>query len=231
MKFTTLFLLVFSSYVAAVNRCIDPDGKVSFQDQPCQVSDESEHIDLAEPSPRRGEPQLDPSKPAGVEPLFVTIPGVGEAIILSYQWWDADIIQPDPTLPPTVRMRSKPGAEPLSLTLTFLPNKLGRALTTKENAEAVQKISAPYVESSIEQKIILKRLDTLLVQAVLANFNERKYQNAPVPPGEYSSITVGQVVHPQVGVAITLLTSGVASRAHGEALDILSSFTIVPTGS
>ncbi len=128
-------------------------------------------------------------------------------------------------------MRSKPGEDPLSLTLTFLPNASGRTPSVKETAQNVRQISAPYIESSVEQEVILKRLDTMIGPAVLANFNERKYQNAPVPLGEYSSITVGQVIHPRVGVAVTLLTNGVDSKAHTEALDILSSFAIVPTDS
>ena len=123
-------------------------------------------------------------------------------------------------------MVSKIGEEPLSLSLSFIPNKSGKEITLDESADTVYKIASRYVVGSVQKKVGLSQLDTTIGPAVYASFTEEKYLNASVPKGEYSSITVGQAAHSKIVVGFTVLTNGTDSKALTEAFNIIGSFKI-----
>ena len=73
---------------------------------------------------------------------------------------------------PTIRLQNKKINQPMSITLTFLPNKSSQALSEQQQIETVKNIATQYVDSSIEQKTSLRRLITPIGDALLANFND-----------------------------------------------------------
>ena len=203
----------------ALNKCTDEQGKISFQDALCNPGQKSEI------NPNKH--NRDSNSVENLDPLYVEVPGVGTAVLFSYKWWNSSIIQPDPELPPTVKMIARNGEEPISFSITFIPNKNGKKVSLEESIDTVYEIASRFVEGSVERKVNLRKLDTTIGPAVLASFNEAKYLNNPVPPGEYSSITVGQAAHSKLVVGFTILTDGTHSRALTEAFNILGSFQIV----
>jgi hypothetical protein len=211
--------LSFSLPGHAINKCTDASGRVSFQDKPCSGNQESKLI------PHKKE--RDSSNTKNLDPIYVQIPGVGNGVLFSYKWWNAKVIQPSNDLPPIVKMTSKAGEEPISFTLSFIPNKSGKKISLEETADTVSKIGSRYVAGSIEKEVNLKKLDTTIGPAIFASFNEQKYQNVKVPEGEYSSITVGQASHSKIVVGFTVLTHGTTSKALTEAFNIIGSFQIV----
>lgn len=214
---TTIFLS-FSVY--GINKCTDGQGKVSFQDKPCKSSQTSESI---QPKKNRNSDNTD-----NLSPIYIKIPGVGDGLLFSYKWWNSTVIQPRPDLPPTVKMVSKVGEEPLSFSLTFIPNISGEKISLEESADTVYKIAARYVVGSLEKEVRLSQLDTTIGPAVYASFTEEKYLNTSVSKGEYSSITVGQAAHSKIVVGFTVLTNGTDSKALIEAFNIIGSFKISP---
>ena len=215
---TTIFLS-FSVY--GINKCSDDKGKVSYQDKPCEVSQATEIIQSKE---NRNSNDTD-----NLDPIYIKIPGVGDGLLFSYKWWNSTVIQPRPDLPPTVKMVSKVGEEPLSFSLSFIPNISGKKISLEESADTVYKIASRYVVGSVEKKVELSRLDTTIGPAVYASFTEEKYLNTSVPKGQYSSITVGQAAHSKIVVGFTVLTNGADSKALTEAFNIIGSFKIAPS--
>lgn len=212
-------LSMFSMFTYGINKCVDDNGKVSYQDKACPSDVHSESISVKE---NRNSDDV-----KNLVPVYVSVPGIGDAVLFSYKWWDTKIIQPSPDLPPTVKMTSKAGEEPLSFSLTFIPNKTGKSITEDESADTVYRMASRYAPSSIEKKVQLRKLDTTIGPGIYASFNEEKYRNSKPPAGQYSSITVGQATHSKIVVGFTVLTNGSKSKALEEAFNIIGSFKIV----
>lgn len=213
--------LSFSAH--GINKCVDEKGRVSYQDKPCKTSQLSKVIELEQ----KGKGNRDSDSAENLVPLYVKIPGVGEGVLFAYKWWNTTIIQPNPDFPPTVKMTSKAGEEPISFSITFIPNKSGAKISMKETSNTIKQMASQYVAGSVEKEAKLRRLETTIGPAIYASFNEKKYQNSAVPKGEFSSITVGQAAHSKIVVAFTVLTNGTDSKALEEAFNIIGSFKIV----
>lgn len=213
---TVALFMTFSAH--GINKCTDKNGKISLQDDPCKTNHSTEAI--------QSKKNRNSASKDSVEPINVKIPGVGEGALLSFKWWDSRIIQPRPDLPPTVKMTSKSGEEPISFSISFIPNKSGNKISLEESADTVFQMASRYVTGSVEKKVNLTKLDTSIGPAVYASFTEEKYLNAPIPKGEYSSITVGQAAHSKIVVGFTILTNGTDSKVLIDALNIIGSFQI-----
>lgn len=209
-------LLPLSAY--GINKCTDDNGKVSFQDKPCEAKQTSEVIQT--------KANRDSDSTENVNPVYIEIPNVGDGVLLSYKWWDFTVIQPGPDLPPTVKMVSKVGEEPISFSITFIPNVSGKKISLEESADTVFNMASRYVAGSIEKEVKLKKLDTTIGPAVFASFTDEKYLQKQIPSGEFSTITVGQAAHSKVVVGFTILTNGTDSKALTEAFNIIGSFHI-----
>jgi len=218
---TYLLLLVLSQsfFAFAVNKCTDAAGRVSYQDAACNKAQHAESVQI---KTNRLSDNAD-----NFRPVYVTIPGVGQAVLFCYRWWQFDIIEAGQNLAPTIKMFSKPGEQALRFSMTFVPNRSGRKISLQDSADTVYNIAARYVKGSVEKEVALKKLDTASGPAMFASFTEEKYVNKLVPEGEFSSITVGQISHEKVVVGFTVLSNGLNSKAREEALNILGSFQIV----
>ena len=168
-----------SQTALAINKCIDPGGNVSYQDGTCPLENTTKEMDLPEYSENHSSSG---SPNSNVDSILVSVPGVGEVAMMKFSNWNIHIRKADGDNPPTVKMVSQPDA--MNLSLTFIPNRVPRILSEDEQASAVRKIGEHFVSDSIEKRVSLRRLPTPIGNAVLANFNEQKYQNSPVPKGE-----------------------------------------------
>jgi len=221
-----LALQTFALNVKAINKCEDEDGNITFQDLDCGRGESAEKVKIRRAAIQRSVPEI--VKPDNVNPHYLPLPGIGQLILLSFDWWDYQVVDnPDDELPGVV-MRAKAGEEPLSLQLSFIRNPSGTLASKEDNVRVVRQMASAFVEDSVEQVIDIKRIPTSLGIAYLANFTDRKYESLPAPEGEYRSITIGQLIHPRVAVGITILSGGADSKEHDEALDVVTSFTLVP---
>ena len=113
----------------------------------------------------------------------------------------------------------------MSIQLTFIPRS--SVMDEEAQKDNVRKMGERYVSTSVEQGVQLRRLGTGIGPAILANFNERRYQSGEVPVGEYSSITIGQINHELMTVAVTILTNGPDTVQHDNALLVLESILLL----
>ena len=214
-----LTFIVLSLPAQAINKCTDKTGKISYQDGPCRASEIAETKLLGKSN--------DAEDIKNLQPIYVKIPGVGDGVLFAYKWWNFNIIQPTTEAPPTVKMVSKSGEEPISFSISFIPNKNGKKISIEESSDTVYKMASRYVAGSIEGEVKLRKLETSIGPAILTSFTEEKYLHIPIPLGEFSSITVGQATHSKVVVGFTILTNGTDSKALKEAYNIIGSFQIV----
>lgn len=167
------------------------------------------------------------SHAADSDVLTAEIPGGHELILPHLAHMDARVQASDDRAL-TVRVRAKPGYEPMSLMLTFFENPRGRAPSREQSAEMVARMAERYVATSVEGEIGLWEIDTLLGPAIVSIFNDRRYAGGAVPAGEFSTISVGQVATDDVAVAITLLTNGTDGEAYEQALGVIGAFAVLP---
>lgn len=207
----------------AIHKCIDRNGKTAYQEQPCPVDQTSRAISIPNPK-ESAQNQFD--GPSTVGATLIAVPDVGNVGVMTFASWQVD--QTSGAVP-TIRIRNAKLNDPMSIALTFLPNESGGTLTQAQQIETVKNVANRYVAKSIEQKTSLRQLNTPMGNALLANFNEAKYQNSPAPQGEYSSVTTGLISHSKLSVSITILTNGVDKNAHGDALDVLASLVFIPS--
>jgi len=189
----------------------DNEGRISF------VADNRRII---EASPRQSTGFKEATGQVGS--VLITVPGVGEVSIMTFKHWVVQVEEEGPG--PTLNIKS----DSMKIQLTFIPHSVAAVLNEEELKADVRRMGEQYVGTSIEQAVYLKRLRTTLGTAILANFNEQKYENAPVPRGQYSSITIGQIDHRLMSVAVTILTNGPDTRAHDDALLVLDSIVTKP---
>jgi hypothetical protein len=207
--FVILSMLTFlpSAAMGAV-KCTDAAGHVSYQREPCPASQSSAALQsVAEP--RSGQ----------VGSVVLGVPGIGDVGMMKFNDWKVQVREGTPAS--TVKMNGWG----ISIQLTFIP--IPGAMDVEAQKDNVRELAERYVSTSVEQAVQLRRLGTGVGPAILANFNERKYQGAEVPIGEYSSITVGQINHEFMTVAVTVLTNGPGTEQHDNALLVLESIVLL----
>jgi len=207
-QFVILFMLTFlSSAAMGAVKCTDAAGHVSYQREPCPASQSA--ASLSVPDSRTGQ----------VGSVVLGVPGIGDVGMMTFNGWKVQVREGTPAS--TVRMNGWG----ISLQLTFIPRP--GAMDEEAQKDNVRELGERYVSTSVEQAVQLRRLGTGVGPAILANFNERKYQGREVPVGEYSSITVGQINHELMTVAVTVLTNGPGTEQHDNALLVLESIVLL----
>ena len=158
--------------------------------------------------------------------LTAIIPGGHQLVLPYFPDMDAKVHAADERML-TVSVRTRSGFQPMSLKLTFIENRTGRAPSRQQSRDMVARMAEPHVADSVEGEIGLWEIDTQLGPAILSTLNDRRYAGRPAPHGEYSTISVGQIVTNDIGVAITLLTNGVDTEVFDQALGIVGAFLVV----
>ena len=221
LQITVVMLSISSAPVFAVNKCVDESGNVSYQQTSCPETDQSNHVEL-DRAPAGT--QAAAAGKGNVRAVLVTLPGIGEVSAMSFAHWKTEVSRDGPAQ--TVRMRSR-GV--LSILLTYIPKAEPGKLSDEDHKALATQIGEPYAAASVEKSVRLRRMRTPIGDALLSNFNEARYQRTQPPPGEYSSITVGQIDHERFSVAVTILTQGPDTPAHDDALEVLASLLLIET--
>lgn len=214
-------LAFLPSLALGVNKCTDATGHVSYQNGPCPASQSVADVPLdANSAPQSAVGDATPAEPTPgeVDSVVLDIPGIGNVSVMTFSDWKVRVREGAPAS--TIRMNGWA----MSIQLTFVPRP--GAMDEEAQKDSVRKMGAQYVPTSVEQAVLLRRLGTGVGPAILANFNERKYQRQEVPVGEYSSITIGQISHELMTVAVTVLTNGPDTVQHDNALLVLESIQL-----
>lgn len=167
-----------------------------------------------------------PAAGADGEVLTATIPGGQQLILPYFEHMEADVHSEDERVL-TVRIRTKPGYEPISLMMTFLKNPNGRAPSQQQNEDMVTRMASPYIASSVEGRVSLWQIDTSLGPALFTSLTDKRAASGNLPPGDFPSITVGQVITDDTAVAITLLTNGEDTESFGHALGVIGAMVVM----
>lgn len=215
-----LFLL--PAVALGVNKCTDATGHVSYQSGTCPVSQATDHVQVDGVQVAGASPAQSPAgelAPGEVGSVVISVPGVGNVgIMVSSDW---KVLKREE--PPVSTVKVSGWA--MIIQLTFLPRP--GSMDEEAHKESVRQMGERYLSSSVEPAVQLRRLATGVGPAILANFNERKYQVEEVPAGEYSSITIGQINHERMTVAVTILTNGSDTVQHDNALLVLESILLI----
>jgi hypothetical protein len=153
----------------------------------------------------------------GKKNVELAIPGGDRISIRVPNQWTHKVIQPDPSLPPTIKIASP--ADSVSLQITFMPDPDG-LFSTKEGVDrAVTSANRRYVEGSVEKKIDLIQLDSKAVRGCYSTFTDAKAAAAKAPKkGEFVKVTSGVFVVQKQGAVFTLLSNDTTSADYKIAL-------------
>lgn len=200
--------------VASTYKCVGTDGAVSFQDRPCANDEESS---VANVGASDGVP---------FDPLFVPLPGGRQAALAVFKTMQSTVRE-NGSRATTVKIKSKPGQQPMSLQITFLANPSGNQFTDEQVSDIVLKMAQPHVAGSVERRARLWETPTEIGTAVFSTLNAREYRDKNPPRGEYRTITVGQIATAETILAFTLLTNGMDTEAFNDGMAILQTALLV----
>jgi hypothetical protein len=159
--------------------------------------------------------------PTPPKPSTVTVPGGDSLEVTPPEGWSASTVQPDPSLPPTVRLTA-PNKE-ASLQITFLSDKTGTFSTKEKLEKVVEKAAQQYVDGSVEKKIKLQSLDIPGGTCIYAEFTDSDLVGKTPPAGQFKIVGTGAMTLGKTIAAFTLLGDSVEAKAYLAAKQILKS--------
>ncbi len=165
---------------------------------------------------------------AGDQQKFeVTIPEGDKISIRVPNQWTHSVIQPEPTLPPTVTILSP--TKTVSIQITFLPDPRG-FFTTKESVDrAVTNANQRYVEGSVEKKTNLIQLESKIVRGCYAAYTDAAVAAAKTPEkGEYAKVASGVFVIRKQGAVFTVLSNDTTGDDYKLAFRTITEHIIQP---
>ncbi len=161
------------------------------------------------------------AEPTRPKPATVTVPG-GDTLDVSWsEGWTEVTVQPDPSLPPTVRLTA-PNKE-ASLQITFLSDKTGSFNTKDKLEKVVEKAGQQYVDGSVEKKIKLQSLDLASGTCIYAEFTDADLVGKTPPAGQFKIVGTGAITLGKTIAAFTLLGDSVDAKPYLAAKQILKS--------
>jgi hypothetical protein len=158
---------------------------------------------------------------SGAKCSTVTVPGGDALDVTAPEGWSLVTVQPDPSLPPTVRLTA-PNHE-ANFRITFLSDKLGTFATKEKLEKAVNKTAEQYVDNSVEKKIKLQSLELTGGNCVYAEFTDSDLVGKPSRPDQYKVIGTGVMTLGKTVAAFTLLGDSFDEKSYLAAKKILKS--------
>lgn len=155
--------------------------------------------------------------------LQLTIPPAKKAKIQIPAGWDKSVMQPDVSLPPTVRFVHAADAKvPFVLLTTFIPDAQGKFATPDAVDELVKGANEKYVDGSVEKKQTLVKLTSKSGYGSYAVFTDADLAGvAELKPGQFRYVASGVFVIKGVAVAFTYLTNDLKAPEFEQALKFL----------
>lgn len=210
--------LAFSGFAQAqaVYKCTNPDGSVSFQDRACPGASQEKRVSI-DSSSRSGRDDF--------EVKVVTLPGVGEAAVLVYDYMDIARREVGAQTT-TVRVRSKTGSgDKVNLQMTFRPNPGGEIPSRQEQEREVTRLAR--AGSGFSSKMgDLQEFNPRSGSGLFAVASKPRQPGSVANGGDYMTRTAGRIVDHNVIVDVAILSDGVRNKAFADALSIVESFAV-----
>jgi hypothetical protein len=159
------------------------------------------------------------AEPAAPKTTTVTVPNGNTLDVATPEGWSLATVQPDPTLPPTVRLTA-PNHE-TNLQITFLSDKTGTFNTKEKLEKTVEKTAQQYVDGSVEKKIKLQSFDVVGGSCVFAEFTDSDLAGKPTKPGQFKVAGTGVMTLGQTVAAFTLLGDSFDDKSYLAAKNLL----------
>lgn len=228
-----LLLAASGTSTAAIFKCTAADGSVSYQDQPCPA-DESQHsrADQQEPASSGSRRESITIDGETVRLVYFPVPGLGEVQVPVFEHMEYTTRSHDDRAA-TIALRAKPGQDPMQLQMTFFANRPGRSYSA---AEAMQFLADIDPQLTNEQAYADEfwsfetQLGNIDFETSIRE-NPRSFGSEGRDPqsGEFTTATTGLKRHPNVVVAVTILTNGRMSEGLRGALRVVNAFFVLAT--
>lgn len=199
----------------AIYQCRDASGKLAFQDMPCAAHQTQERV--IKDAPGKDGPEI--------REIPLVVPGAGRVVVLVPADWEYTVRQPNPALPPVVRIRADGPDGRISLQFNFFADKAGRFDSPDKVAQAVVAGSRQYVAGSVQGRVELKPLQSPAGFGAYAQFSERA---RPVPP-DFRHVTSGLFNARGTLYNFTLLSDDLESSNHEIAMVLLLKGVVAET--
>jgi hypothetical protein len=165
--------------------------------------------------------------PAGAEDVAIDVPFGDKLKVVVPDGWKHSIVQPVPSLPPTLDIE-EPKA-PLMLKITFLPDRDGKLAKEAELNKLMKATTGLYLAGSVEQKLELQPIKTKNGRGVYATFTDASLvDKKELPPGQFRIVTSGILVVGKQAAAFTLLANRLDGKEYEAAMQILTEGISVP---
>ena len=205
-----------SAQAQAVYKCTNPDGSISFQDRACPGASQEKRVTI-ESSNRSSRDDFDVK--------VVTLPGVGEAAVLVYDYMNIARREDGPQTT-TVRVRSNPGsADKVHLQMTFRPNPDGEIPSRLEQEREVARLAQ--AGSGFSSQVgDLQEFNPRSGSGLFAVASKTRQPGNAASGGDFMTRTAGRIVDHNVIVDVAILSDSVRSKAFADALSIVESFAV-----
>lgn len=162
-----------------------------------------------------------------LQKIVLQIPDGDTVVIEVPKDWKVDKIQPDPNLPPTLRM-VPPKASDLSLQVTMMADKDVRFRTENDLRKTLERSTQGFVSGSVEKKQTIVAMESKTVKGFYASFTDASLVDTkPVPEGKFLLMTSGIFGIGKNVAAFTLLGNEGGEALRRAALEALSKVSLV----
>lgn len=213
VTFATALLALPAVGFAAVYKCTDASGAISYQDQPCGADEEERQIPSRLGATVEGH---------DLELVQLVVPGVGAAMVALFDHME-HMTQEHGDRAATIAIRAKPGHEPMEMQITFFANDEGGAYSHRQVSDQLAAISPALGQPPMPLGSENWVFETALGDAQMISH----YAPGGGPLGRrWDTITLGYVAHPRVVAAVTILNNGKTSESLRSALRVFNMFQV-----
>ncbi|MBV1916423.1 MAG: DUF4124 domain-containing protein [Pseudomonadales bacterium] len=209
--FSCLFIpLLYSSSLMAINKCVDGNGRISFQDTPC-VGAASASTVVTQPAPKTSD--------NGVKIVDLNVGKNKQFSIGLPSEWNTTVKTPPGIRAPTLRAQPKTGSD-LVLLMTFIPDQRAFFGGPSILPQVMSEIERNHQTNPNEQKLASSKIEQIIGKesGELITYLDKSLSNkASLPKGEFMIVSEGAVIIDKVIVKITILTNDVRSPNYKKA--------------
>lgn len=208
---SVLFIpLLYSASAMAINKCVDGNGRISFQDKPC-VGATSASTVATQPVPE--------ASSNGVKIVDLDVGKNKQFSIGLPSEWNTSIKTPPGIQAPTLRAQPKTGSD-LVLLMTFIPDQRGFFGGPSVLPQVMSEIERNHESNPNEQQLTSSKIKQVFGKesGELITYLDRSLSNkGRLPKGQFMIVSEGAVVIERVVVKITILTNDVRSSNYKKA--------------
>lgn len=214
IKYLILICAVWSSgQVFAINKCVSPSGKVSFQDKPCSKTSSSE-VATVDP--------VSQSLPENINIVELKMGNVATISVPIPSDWSVELSAPNSQNSSTLKTETKSG-ESVKLLITTVPLK--NSLTKDERNSLLKQIrnqiESQYRGYGSAKEVVSRPIKQAMNNGIghLYTYIDENLLNAKqLPPGESIYASAGVVIIDNILITTTILTNNVKTDNYGKAL-------------